>query len=326
MSLLTRIKEQALDRHMTLKEVAEKAGLNEKSMYAWDRSSPKSSNLASVAKVLNVSTDYLLNTLPEIAILTFKTDIQTDFYEPDYPELGGENYYYSVKVTRKTAFLNPEQITKLEDDDSIYIDIMSDVERNEFSHYTRMLSINISNKDMNNMSDESVYKHYESNQISIINEVRIKINELLTKRLYKVHHVDLWKLVNNSNRDNYADANGHILSVKDWDVFYQLLSKYGKMKSTAKTRKAINANLFARTLNELAQRDDDIDEDEVINITYKNELELVYYLNLVQENLSTIKRDKVTDAISALKDVLNNDATTVSAELSAYLKKVRDYD
>lgn len=88
----------------------------------------------------------------------------------------------------------------------------------------------------------------------------------------------------------------------------------------------IDKDIYSRTLTKLAQRDDDIDEDEVINIIYKNELELVYYLNLVQDNLSTIKRNKVTDAISALKDVLNDDATTVSAELSAYLKKVRDYD
>lgn len=88
----------------------------------------------------------------------------------------------------------------------------------------------------------------------------------------------------------------------------------------------IDKDIYSRTLTKLAQRDDDIDENEVINIIYKNELELVYYLNLVQDNLSTIKRDKVTDAISALKDVLNDDATTVSAELSAYLKKVRDYD
>lgn len=85
-------------------------------------------------------------------------------------------------------------------------------------------------------------------------------------------------------------------------------------------------NLFVKTLTKLAQRDDDVDEDEEINITYKNELELVYYLNLVQDNLPTLKRDKVTDAIKALKDVLNDDSTTVSAELSAYLKKVRDYD
>lgn len=88
----------------------------------------------------------------------------------------------------------------------------------------------------------------------------------------------------------------------------------------------IKNDMYARTVNQLIQRHDNIDEDEVINITYKNELTLVYYLNLVQDNLATLKRDKVTDAITALKDVLNDDATTVSAELSAYLKKVRDYD
>lgn len=101
-------------------------------------------------------------------------------------------------------------------------------------------------------------------------------------------------------------------------------SKYSKQ--FANILEVIDKDIYSRTLTKLAQRDDDIDEDEEINITYKNELELVYYLNLVQDNLSTIKRDKVTDAISALKAVLNDDAITVSAELSAYLKKVRDYD
>ena len=101
-------------------------------------------------------------------------------------------------------------------------------------------------------------------------------------------------------------------------------SKYSKR--FANILEVIDKDIYSRTLTKLAQRDDDIDEDEEINITYKNELELVYYLNLVQDNLSTIKRDKVTDAISALKAVLNDDAITVSAELSAYLKKVRDYD
>lgn len=101
-------------------------------------------------------------------------------------------------------------------------------------------------------------------------------------------------------------------------------SKYSKQ--FANILEVIDKDIYSRTLTKLAQRDDDIDEDEEINITYKNELELVYYLNLVQDNLSTIKRDKVTDAISALKAVLNDDAITVSAELSTYLKKVRDYD
>lgn len=60
MTLLERTKEVAKLRGLSLTEIAIKAGLAEKSIYSWDRSVPKADNLAKVADVLNVTTDYLL--------------------------------------------------------------------------------------------------------------------------------------------------------------------------------------------------------------------------------------------------------------------------
>ncbi|MGQ2286734.1 helix-turn-helix domain-containing protein [Leuconostoc suionicum] len=60
MTLLSRTKEISKKRGLSLDELAIKAGLSSKSIYQWDRSSPKSENLEKVANVLNVSTDYLL--------------------------------------------------------------------------------------------------------------------------------------------------------------------------------------------------------------------------------------------------------------------------
>ncbi|MCT4419684.1 XRE family transcriptional regulator [Leuconostoc falkenbergense] len=60
MTLLSRTKDMAKLRGMSLETLALKAGLSNKSIYNWDRNSPKSDNLEKVATILNVSTDYLL--------------------------------------------------------------------------------------------------------------------------------------------------------------------------------------------------------------------------------------------------------------------------
>lgn len=60
MTIYERTELTARHRGLTMPEVERKAGLGEKSIYSWKRSNPKSDNLAKVAKVLNVSTDYLL--------------------------------------------------------------------------------------------------------------------------------------------------------------------------------------------------------------------------------------------------------------------------
>lgn len=60
MTLVSRTKEIAQQRGLSLKTVANKAGLAENAIYRWDENNPKSENLEKVADVLNVSTDYLL--------------------------------------------------------------------------------------------------------------------------------------------------------------------------------------------------------------------------------------------------------------------------
>ena len=66
MSILNRTKEVAKLRGISLTDTAIKAGLAEKSIYSWDRSTPKADNLQKVADVLHVSTDYLLGRTDEM--------------------------------------------------------------------------------------------------------------------------------------------------------------------------------------------------------------------------------------------------------------------
>lgn len=66
MTILDRTKEIAKLRGISLTDTAIKAGLAEKSIYSWDRSTPKADNLQKVADVLHVSTDYLLGRTDEM--------------------------------------------------------------------------------------------------------------------------------------------------------------------------------------------------------------------------------------------------------------------
>lgn len=60
MTLVSRAKETAKLRGLSLKTVATKAGLAENAIYRWNENNPKAENLQKVADVLDVSTDYLL--------------------------------------------------------------------------------------------------------------------------------------------------------------------------------------------------------------------------------------------------------------------------
>ncbi len=66
MTLVSRTKEIAKQRGLSLKLLASKAGLAENAIYRWDENNPKSENLQRVADVLNVSTDYLLGRTNEL--------------------------------------------------------------------------------------------------------------------------------------------------------------------------------------------------------------------------------------------------------------------
>lgn len=61
MDTVDRIKELAKKRGWSLQKVAEKAGIGINSIYRWNSKTPSTQSLTKVAKVLDVSTDYLLN-------------------------------------------------------------------------------------------------------------------------------------------------------------------------------------------------------------------------------------------------------------------------
>lgn len=60
MELFERIKKISKQRGWNVKTTAKKAGIGENSIYRWKTQSPTSESLNKVAKVLGVSTDYLL--------------------------------------------------------------------------------------------------------------------------------------------------------------------------------------------------------------------------------------------------------------------------
>lgn len=57
---IDRIKKTAKNKNLSLQDVAEKAGLGINAIYRWKTQTPTTDSISKVAKVLNVSTDYLL--------------------------------------------------------------------------------------------------------------------------------------------------------------------------------------------------------------------------------------------------------------------------
>lgn len=73
MTLLSRIKETAKKRGLSIEEVAKKASessndvkISRSSLYQWDKHEPKPSAVKAVADVLGVSVDYLLGNTDEM--------------------------------------------------------------------------------------------------------------------------------------------------------------------------------------------------------------------------------------------------------------------
>lgn len=66
MALIDRVKETAKKNGYSLTELAVKAGIGEKSIYAWTTREPTVATLQKVADVLHVSTDYLLERTDEM--------------------------------------------------------------------------------------------------------------------------------------------------------------------------------------------------------------------------------------------------------------------
>ncbi|CAK1240746.1 Transcriptional regulator [Fructobacillus cardui] len=75
-TLYERIKEASNVRKMSIDEVNDKAGLSNKAIYGWKKSTPKADNLQKVADVLNVSVDFLLGRTDEMS--TIRSEEQDD--------------------------------------------------------------------------------------------------------------------------------------------------------------------------------------------------------------------------------------------------------
>lgn len=75
MTVFERVKETAKKRGMSLVVLNDKAGLGKNTIYTWKRVKPGTSALEKVAKVLGVTTDYLLgNETPSDKHVDLKKD------------------------------------------------------------------------------------------------------------------------------------------------------------------------------------------------------------------------------------------------------------
>jgi len=66
MTLLSRTKEIAKKRGLSMESLANKVGISKSGIYQWDKHEPKPSTIQKVADVLHVSTDYLLGRTDEM--------------------------------------------------------------------------------------------------------------------------------------------------------------------------------------------------------------------------------------------------------------------
>lgn len=103
MSILNRTKEVAKLRGISLTDTAIKAGLAEKSIYSWGRSTPKADNLQKVADVLHVSTDYLLG----------RTDIMNPTSSDDLTQAQKEVAYFIDPSATKEDIEQIKQLVEI---------------------------------------------------------------------------------------------------------------------------------------------------------------------------------------------------------------------
>ncbi|MGO3380223.1 MAG: helix-turn-helix domain-containing protein [Lactococcus cremoris] len=78
MTLLSRTKEIAKKRGMSMESLANKVGISKSGIYQWDKHEPKPSTIQKVADVLHVSTDYLLGRTDEMNVTTVETVKKAD--------------------------------------------------------------------------------------------------------------------------------------------------------------------------------------------------------------------------------------------------------
>lgn len=82
-TLYDRIKEISNKKGVSIDYVNDKAGLSNKAIYGWKKSTPKADNLQKVADVLHVSTDYLLGRTDKMNPSTTETVKKADIDDSD---------------------------------------------------------------------------------------------------------------------------------------------------------------------------------------------------------------------------------------------------
>lgn len=104
MSLVTKIKELADEKHVTIAEVERQVGISNGQIRRWDKASPKSENLKKVADYFGVTTDYLLgnNNVPKWATKEEVVELDKLLDSNVNMSYGGET-------------LTPEQIQRVKD-------------------------------------------------------------------------------------------------------------------------------------------------------------------------------------------------------------------
>ncbi|WP_349533999.1 helix-turn-helix domain-containing protein [Leuconostoc citreum] len=83
MTLLSRTKEIAKKRGMSMESLANKVGISKSGIYQWDKHEPKPTTIDKVADVLHVSTDYLLGRTDEMNPKTAETIKKADIDDSD---------------------------------------------------------------------------------------------------------------------------------------------------------------------------------------------------------------------------------------------------
>lgn len=80
------------------------------------------------------------------------------------------------------------------------------------------------------------------------------------------------------------------------------------------------SHIFTYTNSQLAKRDDaSINEGDEYTIAYRNMYDLVYYLHLIQDNLSLVNLDKVDNAIAALQNLIGSNDVAISDDLKKFI-------
>lgn len=86
MTLFERTKETAKEQGLTLRQLEEKSGLGQNSLYRWKTYAPKTAYLQKVADVLNVSVDYLLGNTDERHFANSE-NVNQDFFKIDLSDI-----------------------------------------------------------------------------------------------------------------------------------------------------------------------------------------------------------------------------------------------